>query len=218
MNFKLNLKKHEYSGSLVAVCGTDGAGKTTFIQNISEYLESNGQEVLLTRQPSNDARKHPLFHEYLYFPDKREKMDYQALLALMLFDRLQHISDVILPAIEAGKFVITDRYIYTLIANMHARGYDEKWVYDACKHILRPDYTFVLHASTDVIVNRILQRKSFEGSYVERDLLIKSQENYLHLAKANSSIVINTSSSSEKVMLEMAANLFQEAFNGDKKR
>lgn len=176
-------KDHGHSGRLIAICGVDGAGKSTLVKGISSELSKLGFEVVITHQPTNSLRANPLFKSYLYNPEKRESINYNGLLALMISDRLQHITEVIVPALKSGKVVISDRYIFTLLANMKARGYNEPWVYEICKHILKPDATFVLVASIDRIINRILERETFEDSYVERDLLIKSQNEYLWCAK-----------------------------------
>jgi dTMP kinase len=171
---------HNYPGRLITVSGTDGAGKSMLTQHIAAFLTSRGREVLLTRQPTKELRKHPMFYSYIYDPAARQSISYQALLALMLSDRLEHQFSVVLPALIEGKFVVSDRYIFTLIAAMRARGYDEDWVHALVdNHIVRPDLAVLLTAPLNVIIHRISQREDFQESYLEPSLLIAMQHEYM---------------------------------------
>ncbi|MFM9327767.1 dTMP kinase [Paenibacillus mesotrionivorans] len=176
---QITFKKHNLPGKLIAVCGTDGTGKTTQIDLMQQYLSSKGLPVLLTKQPTQESRELPLFERYIFHPEERSKIDYRALMCLLMGDRLQHIHEIILPALEAGKIVITDRYIFTMIATMRARGYrDEGWVFDLCRHIVEPDITFLFDAPYELVEKRIRVRKEWKDAYVEREHLTKYQNEF----------------------------------------
>lgn len=120
---KLKLRKNPYKGKLIVFEDTDGAGKTTLIGMTAEYLEKkNGiGSVLCVKQPTDMSRKTKLFQKMMYCKNQ-EDIDYRAVQLLTMSDRIQHGFEVIEPALAAGKTVICDRYVYTSLANMLARG------------------------------------------------------------------------------------------------
>lgn len=190
----IQLKRHRLPGKLIAVCGIDGVGKTTQIELLIKYLENKDKQVVRTMQPTAATREHPLFKRYIFHPEERDQIDYRALLCIMLSDRLQHIHEVILPALENNQIVVTDRYIFTMLATMWSRGYqDEHWVYEACRHVLRPDLTLLLHVPLELAIERIRERKNWRDSYVERQHLEKTRAAFLHFAEECDLSVIDTS-------------------------
>jgi dTMP kinase len=185
--------QHQYSGNLIVICGTDGVGKSTLISNLADKLRNLNHDVVLTRQPTTALRESQLFRDYIYKPESRDIICYQALLSMMLSDRLQHQKSVIEPELKAGKFVISDRYIFTMISTMRARGFDEKWLHEAINtHIIKPDYAFLLTAPLEVVTSRIKDRNTFEESYIEIEHLIASQKEFLNCAVEYNINVIDT--------------------------
>ncbi len=197
---KISLKEHNYSGKLIAVCGTDGVGKTTHIELLEKFFLEKGYEVLLTKQPTQESRDLPLFERYIFYPEEREKIDYRALMCLLMGDRLQHIHEVIIPALENDQIVITDRYIFTMIATMRARRYkNEKWVFDLCKHIIKPDITFLFDVPLEVAEKRIRARKQWKEAYVEREHLIRYQNEFRVLVNEADLKLVDTSNKDPQV-------------------
>ena len=101
-------------GIFITLEGPDGAGKTTQIQMMKEYLESLGKTVLLTREPggtgiSEKLREILLDKENAEMSDTTEMMIYAAA-------RAQHVAQVIKPALAEGKIVICDRFVDSSIA------------------------------------------------------------------------------------------------------
>ena len=125
----LNMRPNTTSGFLFTFCGLDGCGKTTMIKRIKEYLEKE-YSVFLTKQPTNAVRESDIFRTYMDNPN-HDAYDYRSLSLLAASDRVQHTNKVILPRIEAGEIVISDRYFYYCLANLRARGYEkDKWIYE----------------------------------------------------------------------------------------
>jgi dTMP kinase len=146
-------------GRLVVVCGVDGAGKTSLIARLRDKLpEACDREIVCTRQPTTEARELPIFSRYLYEPTARPKISYAALTAVMLADRLQHMHEVVEPALKRGAIVLCDRYIYTMVAAMVARGFDYPWIYPACAEFLEPDVAVLLDVSFETACVRIRAR------------------------------------------------------------
>lgn len=164
----LNLLEHELPGKFICVCGPDGAGKTTLIETLETEFCSSGDEVVLTFQPSKNIRESELFNRYIYEPKARDSIDYRALVCLLMSDRLQHVQEVIKPNLAIGRTVITDRYIYTALAQFRARGYnDERWFIDLCNLMPRPDAAFVLLPGLQTALARVASRTGNKESYIE---------------------------------------------------
>jgi len=113
----------EASGSLVAFEGTEGAGKSTQIGLASAALQGEGFEIVTTSEPGGTrlggAIRHLLLHQRDAIPTALAE------LFLYLADRAQHVSEVIRPALAAGRVVLTDRFSASTIAyQSYGRGLD----------------------------------------------------------------------------------------------
>lgn len=96
-------------GIFIVVEGPDGSGKTTQIELLKEYLNRQGYEYIVTREPGGtaigeDVRNIILNPEYKEMSDVTEMLLYAA-------SRAQLMSEVIGPALENGKIVISDRFV-----------------------------------------------------------------------------------------------------------
>lgn len=89
--------------------GTEGVGKTTLIRKIYEYLVQQGQEVVLTREPGGTPMAEQI-RSLLLSVNHDENMSNDTELLLMYAARAQHLQQVIVPALLAGKTVLCDRF------------------------------------------------------------------------------------------------------------
>jgi len=96
------------SGRFITVEGTEGVGKSTNIAFIKTLLEARGIEVVITREPGGT----PLAEELreLLLAKRVECFDATAELLVVFAARAQHLNTVILPALAAGKWVLSDRF------------------------------------------------------------------------------------------------------------
>jgi len=143
-------------GRFITVEGGEGAGKSSNIAFIAGLLESRGIEVVVTREPGGT----PLGEEIrgLLLDHREEAMGGDSELLLMFAARAQHLSQRILPALEAGRWVLCDRFTDASYAYQGGgRGIPlerirtlETWVQGS----LRPDMTLLL----DLPVNTGLER------------------------------------------------------------
>lgn len=101
-------------GYFITFEGGDGAGKSTQIKKLKDYLETKGFDVILTREPggTNIGEK---IRNIILDPENKEM---SAVTEAMLYaaSRAQHVSEVIGPAIDSGKIVICDRFVDSSIA------------------------------------------------------------------------------------------------------
>ncbi|MBI1923836.1 dTMP kinase, partial [Candidatus Poribacteria bacterium] len=101
-------------GLFITFEGTEGSGKTTQIQRLSAALTQVGYGVLVTREPGGTLISQQI-REILLNPNRGE-MAWETELLLFAAARAQHVSEVIAPALEAGKLVISDRFSDSTIA------------------------------------------------------------------------------------------------------
>lgn len=187
----LNMRPNTTSGFLFTFCGLDGCGKTTMIKRIKEYLEKE-YSVFLTKQPTNAVRESDIFRTYMDNPN-HDAYDYRSLSLLAASDRVQHTNKVILPRIEAGEIVISDRYFYSCLANLRARGYEkDKWIYEVAESMVKPDVAFFLDVPVETAVKRVRRRPEEKDRYIDMDLQYKLRDEYIKICKANNGILIST--------------------------
>ncbi|WP_181444665.1 dTMP kinase [Bacillus sp. 03113] len=188
------ITSEEYKGKLIVFDGVDGSGKSTMLEMLANKLRNEGEDVLVTMQPTPEMRKFHIFKTFIYKPEKRQLVDYRALQLYMLADRMQHFKEIIEPALKEGTYVLSDRYIFTMLATMLARGNQpESWLNELLPSIRMPHATFIMDVDLETCIQRIKERKSFEDSYVEREHLKKSLESYLTIANDFGLKVINSS-------------------------
>lgn len=133
-------------GRFITLEGSEGSGKSTNLAYIYEKIQQSGIDVILTREPGGT----PLGEQIraLLLDHRQQAMASDTELLLMFAARAQHLNELILPALEQGKWVLCDRFTDATYAYQGAgRGIDEariatleQWV----QGDLRPDLTFFL--------------------------------------------------------------------------
>ena len=192
---KLFLKEVNYPGKLIVFEGVDGAGKTTMISMLVEYLSNKYSTniVLQIKQPTDISRKTKLFQKMMYSQNHND-IDYRAVQLLTMSDRIQHIHEVIEPALKEGKYVVCDRYVYTSYVNMLARDYtNETWFSDVVKHIIKPDVVFLAYVNPSLAIKRIKSRAEEANRFLDEDLLIKVSNNFKELSAIENFKFLDTS-------------------------
>ena len=130
----------EGKSRFVVLEGLDGAGTTTQAGLVAAALRERGKDVCLTAEPSDGplgrvARAH-VRHEISLSPE--------AIALTFVADRADHLARVIRPALEAGQWVVCDRYVLSTLAYQGAEGVDRLWVLRASGSLLAPDLTMFL--------------------------------------------------------------------------
>ena len=193
----LNMRQNEKKGWLITFCGLDGCGKTTMINRLTADLE-NDYAVFLTKQPTDFVRKSDIFRTYMDCPD-HDAYDYRSLSLLAASDRLQHVNKVIGPALEEGKIVLSDRYFYSCLANLRARGFQrDKWIYEIAESVTKPDAAFFFDVPVGLAVKRVRSRAAEKNRYIDMELQYKLRKEYVEICKANDGILISTQAPEEQ--------------------
>ncbi|GAA2019084.1 hypothetical protein GCM10009740_03920 [Terrabacter terrae] len=137
-------------GLFVCFEGGDGAGKTTQVRLLREVLQQQGREVVVTRQPGGT----PLGEQIRALVLHGDHVSPRAEALLFAADKAHHVDQLIRPALDEGKVVITDRYVDSSITYQgagRALGRDEimalqHWAVGG----LLPDLTIVLDVTPEV--------------------------------------------------------------------
>lgn len=95
-------------GKFITIEGLDGCGKSTQLKKLARALQSQGIEVVMTREPGGTPVAEKI--RTVLLDSRTSGLSPWAELALMFASRAQHIAELILPALDAGKFVICDRF------------------------------------------------------------------------------------------------------------
>ena len=144
-------------GQFFCLEGPDGAGKSTQAARLADWLRASGFEVVSCRDPGGTAlgdRLRPLI-----LGRDGPPIGLRAEMLLYMASRAQMVSEVIRPALDAGKAVVTDRF---LLSNVVYQGYaggldvDELWrVGRSATGGLMPDLTVVIDLPTDLAKGRV---------------------------------------------------------------
>ena len=140
--------------------GTEGVGKNTLIRRIFDTLQAQGHDVVLTREPGGTPMAEQI-RGLLLATDHSESMSHDTELLLIYAARAQHLAHVIVPALEAGKTVLCDRFTDASFAYQCAgRGLSaEKLALLNTQFVSQmPDLTFWLDAPIELGMTRARAR------------------------------------------------------------
>jgi dTMP kinase len=143
-------------GRLIVLEGTDGVGRSTQIALLREWIEGQGYAVQATG----------LKRSALAGKGIKDAMQGHTLgnLTANLFyatDMVDRLEKIILPALRAGFVVLTDRYIYSIIARATVRGVDPGWIRDVFGFAIVPDAVYYLQADLPHLIPRVLNARGF---------------------------------------------------------
>ena len=164
----LTFSETKFPGLLVVFCGLDGSGKTTLINSLVDALTQEGRAPFTTKQPTDAVRESSLFKRVMYTADSAREIEYRAHSLITVSDRVQHSLRVILPKLNEGKIVISDRYFFSALANLRARGYrQDNWIYELGNLLPRPDIAFFCEPPFDLILRRLQERESERSRFFD---------------------------------------------------
>ena len=174
----------QYQGKFITLEGMDGAGKSTHIPTIIDVLTQRGIEVVSTREPGGTALGEQLRELLLH-----QAMHPETETMLMFAARREHLVQVILPALQRGAYVLSDRFTDATYAyQCGAKGVAsdkvrqlEVWV----QGTLQPDLTLLFDVPVSVSVERLANARTPDKFERESTSFFeKLRENYLARAHA----------------------------------
>lgn len=203
---KLKMYEHGTQGKLITFCGLDGCGKTTMMNKLIDDLKGTF-DIFTTKQPTNAVRESNIFRTYMDSPN-HDDYDYRSLSLLAASDRVQHSNKVILPKLQNGKIVLSDRYYFSCLSNLRARGYTkDKWIYEIAQSVIKPDISFFFDVPVEIAVDRVRNRPEEKERFIDMDLQYKLRQEYIDICKANDGILIATDASLEDTYAVVLSNI-----------
>lgn len=144
-------------GVFICIEGIDASGKTTHARRLVRSLQQRGFDAIYTTEPSQDEigqfiRKHVL-QRRRRVPDVVEALLFAA-------DRVDHVETRIKPALQQGRIVVSDRYVFSSLAYQGATGLDLDWIEEINRWALPPDLAVYIDVPPEVVLTRIRRRKS----------------------------------------------------------
>jgi len=151
------MKLDNLPGKLIVIEGTDGVGRSTQIRLLKPWLEQGGHAVVDTGMTRSKLASGGI---------KQAKQGHTlGRVTLNLFyatDFADRLENDIIPALRAGFVVLTDRYIYSLIARAVVRGIDPSWIRTVYNFALIPDAVFYLRIGVDDLLPRVVFSTGFD--------------------------------------------------------
>lgn len=172
-------------GIFISMEGPDGSGKSTQIDLLIKYLESRGYEIVVTREPGGNAISEAI--REIILNKEYTDMSYMTEALLYASARAQLVSEVIKPALDAGKAVISDRFVdSSAVYQGMARGLGVDNVYKINEFALQgimPDVTIHLDLPASVGIARKKNQAELDRMELETlDFHERVAEGYRKLA------------------------------------
>jgi dTMP kinase len=151
------MKLNDLAGKLIVIEGTDGAGRTTQINLLKPWLEELGHAVLDTGMTRSE-----LAGEGIRRAKEGNNLGRVTQSLFYATDFIDRLENEIVPALRAGFIVLTDRYIYSLMARAIVRGMDGAWIRSIFSTALVPDAVFYLRLNVEELIPRVVFSRGFD--------------------------------------------------------
>jgi dTMP kinase len=176
-----------FKGKLIVFDGIDGSGKTYQIKLFSEWLNENGYNVVLSKEPTNGK------YGSILRSSSNSRLPFEDELDYFLKDRDDHIENLILPSLKDDKIVLIDRYYYSTIAYQGVRYGDLDFIKEKVfeKNYLTPDITFIFDLPVDIALERIrTKRGDIPNEFESKGQLELIREIFLSFKNAFSEVIV----------------------------
>jgi dTMP kinase len=187
-------------GFFICVEGLDGCGKTTQAKMLVRRLKKD-YDAVYTAEPSNGKVGRLIKKHYLH-ADKRGSIVVEAL--LFAADRLEHLKSEVLPALDEGKLVVSDRYVYSSLAYQGATGLDLKWIEKINEQAVRPDLALFIDVEPETVVQRLKRKRSVMENLQTQ---LKVREIYLRFVGKDGLVRVDGNRSKTEVSKEIVATV-----------
>lgn len=177
--------------------GIDGSGSTTQGDRLASWIRTKGRRALFTHEPSGgpagmmirlalSRRLRGRGGEYHAPPGEAPSasdLDPHCMALLYAADRMDHLATEIVPNLEAGRVVICDRYVMSMIA-YQGLSVDEAWLWNLNKFAPRPDVCIYLDLPVEFAKDRMKRTRWTKDLYEEEEQLRIIRERFLSLANS----------------------------------
>jgi dTMP kinase len=150
---------HPYPGILITFEGIDGAGKTVLLERMAEWLKEQGIQTFVTKEPGGTHIGRMLKKVLL---EEEKECDPRVEFLLFAADRAEHFARLIIPELQKGSVVLSDRMADSSLAYQgFGRGLNKELITQVNKwamHDLAPDLTYYVHVPYEIALERRLSR------------------------------------------------------------
>jgi len=189
----LRIDNMERKGFFICVEGLDGCGKTTQTNLLVGRLKKMGYHAVYTAEPSR-GKIGSFIRKYCLHGESRVSSVVEAL--LFAADRFEHVESEVIPALNEGKIVISDRYVYSSLAYQGAAGLDLEWIKRINEHAIRPNLAIFIDVEPAIVIRRLKPKKSvMENLEIQR----KVREVYIEYVKSGELVKIDGNKPKKKV-------------------
>ncbi len=151
------LKVGPLKGSLIVLEGTDGVGRSTQIEALTQWLEVQGYGVVNT-----GWTRSPLLAETINEAKAGHELNVTTFSLLYAADFADRLENQIIPALRAGFIVLADRYMYTAFARNAVMGADAQWTRKLFGFAVVPDLVLYLRIDVRRLIPRVLESKGMD--------------------------------------------------------
>lgn len=205
---EVSMRKNPYKGKFIAFEGLDGSGQTTQANLLKDYLIKNGFEVVLIKEPTNESKAGKLINRILQADKKLSLVELEALQDKFAEDRSWHQKNRVMPNLEKGSIVLTDRSQFSSFAFGAASGIDLNYLITINEKFIEPDLVILLKTSPETSVERIKKRGIKETLFEKEKQLEKVWQVYEKLIKKfRNIVVVDGEKSIEEIHEEIKKNV-----------
>jgi dTMP kinase len=160
-------------GAFICIEGLDGSGKTTQAKLLVAKLQKS-HKAIYTAEPSR-GKIGAFIRNICLYSEKRLSPVVEAL--LFAADRIDHIENEVMPSLDQGKLVVSDRYLYSSLAYQGASGLSLEWIEKINELALKPDLAVFINVDPKTVMRRLKPKKSImenlETQKKVRDIYLK---------------------------------------------
>ena len=199
------------AGKFIVIDGMDGAGKTTQVMKIIEYLfkKDKRNHIVLTREPY--ASEFGLEIRKLLAESTDPMQNGPRMAELYVNDRKIHVEKIITPSLARGMHVLCDRYKYSTLAYQQTQGIPLQELMDLHKGMPVPDLAFIFELPAQIAVERLTKDSRKRIEVFERvEFQEKLRHNYLALKEQlpnENIVIIDASKSVDEVFSQIKAEI-----------
>jgi len=178
-------------GVFICIEGLDGSGKSTQAKILTKKL-SKTYNALYTAEPSQ-GKIGKFMRKRLY-----EKTRLPTTVEALLFaaDRIEHVQNLVAPALSEGKVVVSDRYVYSSLAYQGSAGLSLEWIEAINANALKPDLCIFIDVEPKIVLDRLKRKRSVMENLETQE---KVREIYLNYVEKGELVKVDGGKSKREV-------------------
>jgi dTMP kinase len=208
-------------GLFITFEGIDGCGKSAQVKMLNNYVSqlSKYNHVLNTRQPYKNQDIRKILQE-----DSDPYSQGRKLAEMFVADRKKHVFEMIMPILDVGGHVISDRYDLSTLAYQQTQGVSLQELIEMHSGIIMPDLTFIVDVPAEVAIERMKKdtKRNVEQKFEKQiEFIKKLRQNYLDLQKqlpGRNIVIIDANPSIEEIFEKQIKPAFDNLWAEYEKR